>query len=401
MEKNKKVTLNACGIVAEYNPFHNGHAYQIKELKGRLGIDLIVVVMSGDFLQRGEPAIVDKWSRAEAAIRSGADVVIEMPLEYSVQSSDVFAEGAIDLLHSLAVKCYSFGAESGDSFDFMKTAKVFLEREEEVDHLFLKQKNNGLSYPAQMEKVMKEIFPQSPIDFSLPNNQLGIAYEKINQAYSAPMKPIVIRRKGANYHAQNISDATIASATAIRKLILSNPVDSIEKYVPQPMFKLLGNSEYVDWNKLWPLLRYQIHLQSVEQLREVYEVREGIEYRLKEKLLLAESFEEYMNLVKTKRYTRTRIQRIFVYILLQWTKDGIAEKLKNEASGRILGFSEIGRTYLGQIKKRGQSTLITNLNRNNQEKWAYNHVASHLHSFLSSSDYKNNNEFQKKPIYIK
>lgn len=183
----------------------------------------MIVAMSGNFLQRGEPAIIDKWQRASVAIQHGADMVVEIPSAFSVQPADLFAKGAISLLVKLGIDVLSFGSETGEGKDFSEAAKIYLENEELINKIFQKKQAQELTYAKNMSQLLKKYFPEITLDLTQPNNMLGFAYAKELQKKSEPISIQTIRRKNSHYHDQKVkADDRIASATAIRKLLLSS-----------------------------------------------------------------------------------------------------------------------------------------------------------------------------------
>lgn len=363
--------MKACGIIAEYNPFHNGHLYQLSEAKKRSGADLIIVVMSGNFLQRGEPALVDKWRRAEMAIAGGADLVVELPVAYSVQPADIFARGAVQILKALDCTVLSFGAESGTGDEFKEAAKMLLDHSEQIDTVFKEATPKSQPYAARMETAVNQVLPNFSLDVNRPNNQLGIAYAKENARSDQFLDLEVITRVQAEYLDQSLnSQGTIASATAIRKALLcEQPVPhEAFSYVPDRTAQLLSNRSYMYWEKYWNLLKYQILTSSIEELRTIYQMEEGLEFLLKKAIQSAKTFEGFIEAIKSKRMTRTRLQRLCTYVLLNLKKEDILEAHSNPAT-RILGFSSVGQQYLGKIKDQSGVHLLTKIDKKTKKYW--------------------------------
>lgn len=360
--------LISTGIVVEYNPFHNGHLHHIKEARRKTNADVIIAVMSGNFLQRGEPAIVSKWARAQMALEAGVDLVIELPYTFAVQQAEMFANGAIALLNALGCENFCFGSESGDVQSLVKIANMLQntttnQRFQTAIRTHIKQ---GMSYPSSLSAGFKQLgIIEDDIDLSLPNNILGFHYILAAQHQQTNIRPITISRKAANYHDQTFTSETIASATAIRRAIFSSDnISDIKKVVPATSFHALINykqtyGSFHHWNHYWPFLQYKLLTTSANDLSELYEVVEGIEYRLKKYALQAQCFSEFMNLVKTKRYTWTRIQRMCVHILTNTKKVEMKEHQKRPEYIRLLAMNEQGKQYLRSIKKQLSIPLIS------------------------------------------
>jgi predicted nucleotidyltransferase len=361
--------MESTGIVVEYNPFHNGHDYHFRQARKLSGADVVIAVMSGNFLQRGEPAIVSKWTRTEMALNAGIDLVVELPYAFAVQHADTFARGAIGILGELRCQSFCFGSESGTIKDF-ETSRDFLD---EHKRDFNKQVQflikTGISYPQAMAESFRTLaFPGKSVDLSKPNNILGFQYLQANHNLSNPMVPLTIARKNANYHDESLSSETIASATAIRKALFEGQIDfdKIRRYLPE--YSAKGLIEYEEsfghlhnWKHYWPFLQYQFLTLELKELASIYEVEEGIEFRLKRAAEESESFEAFMNKVKTKRYTWTRIQRMCVHILTHSKKAEMLERSQAPEYIRLLGMNQKGREYLNKIKKELALPLVSRL----------------------------------------
>ena len=372
--------MKSCGVIVEYNPFHNGHKYHLEQAREKSGAEVVVAVMSGNFLQRGEPSILDKWERTQAALRNGADLVIELPFAYAVQSADYFTRGGVKLLQELGVDSLCFGTDINQELDYEKFGQFHKENQALIDQTYLSLKNNGQSYPQQMTEVYRKLFPEWTLDFSSPNHILGMGYAKENAKYPCPMRIYPIKRKGNHYHDQTIESATFASATAIRKETLNGNLEKLAHVVPTET-KAALEQELIDWEKAWPLLRYQIISTPIKELKETYQMVEGLEYRFKEKALTASNFSEFVQEIKSKRYTWTRIQRLCLYVLIQVKKDGIKHVWDNSYL-RILGFNEVGRLFLKNRKKEINVPIITNINRKNEALLALDIRVGQVYSLL-------------------
>lgn len=394
--------MKACGIVAEYNPFHNGHAYQIEQIRKTLQPDVVIAVMSGNFLQRGEPALVDKWTRTHMALAGGVDLVVELPVQFSTQATDYFAKGALEVFSQLELDALSFGVEEGAAADFLKGAQWMVAHEKEVAAAVKQRTAFNAPYAQQVEEVIAQLTPNFPLHLTTPNNQLGFAYVKeiVRRGLDKQIEIFPLPRKSAAYHEQELAEqGNIASATAIRRAALQGK--DIRPYIPAPAYPYLEavQEQLVTWADYFPYLQYQLTVQSEKNLRDIYQMNEGLEHRLKANIQNAASFEEFIQKVKTKRYTQTSLQRLLTYTLLQWPRREIERALTETPAVRVLGFTQQGQEYLSQQKKKIKTKLITNVNQKNADNLAFDIGAGEIYrlgkrSFISKQD------FTRKPIKI-
>ena len=393
--------MYATGIVAEYNPFHNGHAYQINEIKRQLNPDVIVAVMSGNFLQRGEPAIVDKWTRAQMALHGGVDLVVELPVLYSTQPADYFAKGAIDILRLLNIDSLSFGVESGSASDFVEAARWMVQNEHLIDQKIKEIENHNVPYAKQMEDMVTLLNPDLSLYLNSPNNQLGFAYTKELTKHNLEnkIKILPIVRKSAHYSDKKVNqNSNIASATALRRAMFKN--EKINKFIPkESMLSFQKNyGQIVNWDNYFPYLKYQLTVQSEKSLRAIYEMNEGLENRLKKYITSSNSFSEFMKNIKTKRYTQTRLQRLLVYVLLQITKEDILNTFSINPPVRVLGFNQKGQQYLSRQKNHLGSSLLTNINQKTRSKVPFDILAGQIYQ-LGDTQIQIQ-DFKRKPIKL-
>ena len=332
------------GIIAEYNPFHNGHLYMINKIKEMYPDSTLVCVMSGNFTERGDVSIMNKWKKTEIALRNKIDLVIELPFVYASQSSDYFAYGAIKILNSLKVDKLVFGTESNDIEMLNKLADIQINNKE-YDSLVKKYMDEGLNYPTAMSKALLSI---SKIKIDLPNDLLGLSYIKEIKKQNSNIEPISIKRDN-NYNSLELND-TIASASAIRHAIM-NHID-VKKFVPYDTYIRLDNLHIN--NEYFKLLKYRILTTDIS----IYQgVDEGLKYRILKYINDANNYYELMDLVKTKRYTYNKLSRMFMHILCGFTKEE-AKNIDIEYI-RVLGFNEAGRKYLNKAKKYSNIPIIT------------------------------------------
>ena len=320
--------MTVTGIIAEFNPFHNGHKYLLEQAKG-----LKIVAMSGNCMQRGEPAIVDKWIRAQMALENGADLVVELPFLVSVQAADFFGQGAVDILARLGIDTLAFGTE--EVLDYQKIADLYAERGQEMK-FFMENLPDSLSYPQKTQAMWKEF---ACLDFSgdTPNHVLALAYAKAVARHNIKLHPI--QRQGAGYHSVD-KDVDFASATALRQH--QNDQDFLERFMPSA--KLFENASKVNWEDYYPLLRYQIL--SNPDLTNIYQVNQEMAVRIKDAIKTAQSMEELVEAVATKRYTKARVRRLLTYILVQARENALPECI------HVLGFTEKGRQHLKSLKEQ-------------------------------------------------
>ncbi|WP_050181540.1 nucleotidyltransferase [Domibacillus robiginosus] len=350
--------MNAAGIIVEYNPFHNGHLYHINETRRLSNADTVIAVMSGSFLQRGEPAIVDKWTRTKVALQHGVDIVVELPYAFSTQRAQIFAQGAIEILSHLKCRFFCFGSENGGMDPFLHTVEQLKKNSIELDACVRSLMKEGMSYPAAQTKARNKVFGENalPLDLSKPNNILGFHYVQANLGLATPMQPLTIQRKGAGFH-DTESTGPIASATAIRQRLFTTE-EPVHDVMPSLSAEAMQNRPLHSWESYWPLLRYRLLSIDSERLASIYEVEEGIGPRLMEAARQSSSFSSFMQQVKTKRYTWTRLQRMMTHILTDTDKASM-QQAQQASFVRLLGMNENGRAYIRSVKKELEVPLLS------------------------------------------
>ncbi len=350
--------MKATGIVVEYNPFHNGHLHHVAEAKKQSGAAIAVAVMSGQFLQRGEPAFVDKWTRTEMALQGGADVVVELPYAFATAQAADFAKGAVGLLDALQCDSFCFGSEQGDIRPFLRSTELLASARGTYEAAIHESIKTGISYPKALNNAYLELTGGSEefADLTKPNNILGFHYIEAALTLSPSMKPYTIQRIGAGYHDLLDEQVAIASATGIRDAFFKGePVDRLSSYMPGSTVELLRrfseeHNGFVGWERFYPLLRFTILREGPERLARFVEIREGIENLIYDAAKKAGSFEQFISLIKSKRFTRTRIQRMLTHIFTGFTR-AEAEAIQSPEYIRLLGMNESGREYLNAHKK--------------------------------------------------
>lgn len=359
--------MRAVGIIAEYNPFHNGHAFQAKEARRLSGADCVIAVMSGHFTQRGEPAFVDKWTRALCAVESGVDLVIELPAVFAVRSAQYFATGGVQLLNRLCfVDAISFGAENPEINQLTKVADAL--DVPSVMHTRKMLMRTGASYAAALSETLKSYNVVEEEFIRSPNNILGAEYIKAVKSYAPLLRPLPVPRTGSDYHATNIL-GSIASAGAIRRALTEKEPDivSISKTIPEKAWIHLTESMKNGWgppdiSRLDALVIYLIRTSSFFTLKMNPEISEGLEHRLIRAASHTSTIHELMDALSCKRYPRSRFRRLLVHLLLGTTREMISEFDKSgPLYARILCSGEKGQKALKFLRKRSQIPLINKL----------------------------------------
>ncbi|HDR7734536.1 TPA: nucleotidyltransferase [Bacillus thuringiensis] len=356
-------------MVVEYNPFHNGHLYHVQETKKLTQSDIIIAVMSGPFLQRGEPALISKWYRTKMALANGVDLVVELPYVFATQKAETFANGAISILNALRVSEICFGSEDGQIENFYNTISVQKNEEETFNCLVKQFMDAGNSYAKATSDAFSHILTsEKNIDMSQPNNILGFQYIKAILSQNSSIQAQTIKRFASHYHDETFNDQHIASATSIRKQLFSEEgsFTTIEPFLPQATTSLLANYKQNygilhNWEQYFSFFKYKLMTMSSGDLRHIYEIEEGLEHRILSKIQNSSSFYSFMEALKTKRYTWTRLQRACTHILTNTTKEEIrSANIEQHAPYiRLLGMSQKGQTYLSKNKKKIELPILT------------------------------------------
>lgn len=390
------------GIIAEYNPFHNGHLLHLEKSKKICDAQYSVCVMSGNFVQRGNTSIVNKWIRAEMALKSGVDLVLELPTVYSISSAENFAEGAIKLLNSLKiVDTISFGSENSDINVLNRISSVLHEEPKQYLEFLNSESKKGLSFPKARENaILLYLNDKKYLNIlNQPNNTLAIEYLKALKKYKSHISPISVKREKVFYNSNCIVDE-YASATAIRNMIINEQFNDIRKVVPASSYNLLMNEIeeghlVIDISKFEKEILYAIRRLSAGDIKNFPEVTEGLENAIKNASNSCNNLSELINMIKSKRYTHTRIQRILLYILLNITKKDMYLSRKNIPYARILGYSPQGKELISEIYKANPKiTLITSvknfLDSSNNKTYKYMLNKDILATNIYTLAYKNN-----------
>ena len=347
------------GIIAEYNPFHNGHLYHIAKSKQETGAQYVVAVISGNFVQRGNTSIVNKWIKAKMALSNGVDLVIELPTIYSISSAENFAEGAIKILNSLGVvDTVSFGMEAKDISTLNNIANVLYTEPKEYVTMLSHELKKGNSFPKARENALmmylNDIKKYANV-MAGSNNILGIEYLKAMKKTKSTIIPIGIKREKVLYNDKYIVDE-FASATAIRKMLMTKELDGISKVMPRSSYIQLGEElkigHYViDISRFEKEIIYMLRRMSIEEIANLPDVSEGLENSIKNAANSCNTLNELVNIIKTKRFTQTRIQRILLYGLLGITKKKMETSRKVTPYVRALGFNNKGKELISEMMR--------------------------------------------------
>lgn len=361
--------MSLAGIVCEFDPFHNGHSYLLKKVREQ-GASGIVCVMSGDFVQRGGPALCDKFLRAEAAVRCGADLVLELPAVYAVNSADYFARGAVRILKGLGcIDTIAFGSESADADMLLKIAEVTAYESPEFSVALRAGLSDGMSYPEAYQNALSAVF--SGLDASVlksPNDILALGYLREIIRQDAGMEPFGVKRAGA-CHGEKATSGPIASASYIRDLISAGN-EGWQTYVPeeakiaQALQELAPAELALRKERLFAVVRQAAFAAPEQKLAGIAEVSEGLENRVLTAVNCASSLEDIIGRITTSRYTASRASRILMQLILGITKELVSyAEDKQTAYAKVLAFNEKGAEILRSAKDRGTMPVYSNINK--------------------------------------
>lgn len=402
------------GIIAEYNPFHNGHLYHLKETAKVGQADNIVAVMSGNFTQRGEPAMYDKWIRAEMAVRNGVDLVLELPFIFACNNAEFFAFGAMTILNSLScISHFSFGSESGDLAGLTDVAGLLAYEEPQFKEALKTYLGEGLSFPRARYEAVKEIKGEkSAALIRDPNNILAVEYLKQGIRLRSHMQPITVKRSGKGYHERDI-DHPMASATAIRKKISEEKtIESALNAVPKETREIMqrtGMMPVTGSGELFSLIAYKVLTTPAETLANILSAGEGLENKLKKAMIKSNTTDEIIARLLSKRYTETRIKRLLIHTLTGLTKSEFFRIMEApRLYARVLGFSEKGAKLLRHIKSAecSQIPIISNINKElmpDDPIWEilkYDLLASDIYNLAHLNDLYTRSDHVCRPYFV-
>ena len=379
------------GIITEYNPFHNGHLYHIEKVKEIFPDSPIILVLGGNFTERGDISILDKWEKTAIAIKNGIDLVVELPFPFSCASADIFAKGSIDILNYLGVTDLVFGSESDDIEGIKKLVETELSNPD-FDNLVQVYLRMGYNYPTSLSKALEDITGDC---FKLPNDILGISYVKAIYSNNYKITPHTIKRTN-DYHSKELDNMSINSATSIREALLNNK--DIKESVPSITYSYLKDKKIPKLDDYFNLLKYKII--SCNDLTIYNLVDSGIATKLNKEILNSYSFDELINKIKSKNLTYSRLSRTLIYILCDYTKE-MAKEFKNTKYIRLLGFSNKGRNYLNQIKKDIDIPIISKFTREKDKMLEHEYQITKIYSLIFDKDKAKSlieDEYKMKPI---
>ncbi|WP_411170505.1 nucleotidyltransferase [Clostridium sp. MB05] len=364
--------MNITGIITEYNPFHNGHLYHLNSAIKETNADGIVCIMSGNFVQRGEPALIDKWKRAEMAILNGVDLVLELPTFYALSSAEFFAKGSISILDSIGViNNIFFGSECGNIDILTKIAKTLVSESKELQDEIKENLKTGITYAKAREISLIKILNDKSMEevLSSSNNILAIEYIKSLLKLNSAISPLTLKREGSNYNDKKLTDK-YASATSIRESFKNNlSLGDLKNYLPSKSLDILSSLKensypFVFEKDMYPYIKYKL-LANCINFNNLFEIREGLENKFLKEIYYSNSYEDLILKIKTKRYTYTKISRLMAQIFLsldEFSYDDLIDK--NNLYARVLGFNSTGRSILKEMKKKSSIPIITKVPRN-------------------------------------
>ncbi len=357
---------NVLAIIGEYNPFHNGHLYHLNEAKRIFHANYTIALISGNFVQRGDASIVDKWTKAKMALLNGFDLVLELPCVYSISSAENFALGAIRTLNSLkVVDTVSFGCETDDVSVLKEFADILTEEPAEFKSLLSHELSKGVSFAKARENALLMYLNnirKSANVLSSPNNILAIEYLKALKQTNSSIMPLGIKRIGPGYHSQTIM-GEFASATAIRKYCADRNFYAIDKSMPKVCYDILEEAikkgHYIkNIGCFEKEIMFVLRNMTVSQIANLPDVNEGLENTIKNAANSCNTLPEFMGMVKSKRYPQTRIQRILLYALLGFTKEDMETSKKIDPYIRVLGCTSKGENLLSDICRANRKLQV-------------------------------------------
>ncbi|MCT4585241.1 MAG: nucleotidyltransferase [Peptostreptococcaceae bacterium] len=366
--------MKIVGLIVEYNPFHNGHKLHLEKSKELTNADYSVAIMSGHFLQRGEPALFDKWTRAKIAVENGVDLVIELPSIYASQSAEYFSYGAIKILNSLnIIDSICFGSEDGDIELLKLVSKILFEENDDFKSILKTHVNQNNSYPkARQNALIEYIFNHEKYKnkykkdvvlnlVSNPNNILGIEYIKALNKLKSDIKPFTITREKSDYNSSKLQ-GDICSATAIREsLKIDNNIEKLKDFIPKKTYEnileILKTKKPVFDDNFYDFIIYEIISQD-KNIENIFEVKEGIENKILKEIKNSKNLKELLSNIKSKRYTYNTLKRILMNILLNIQRSDVRKIMNDSNYCRVLAFNNNGRKILKKLKKSSDIKII-------------------------------------------
>lgn len=390
--------MKISAIISEYNPLHLGHKYQIDTLKSSIDTS-VISIMSGDFVQRGECAILDKYKRAELAIKSGVNLVIELPYFYSLQSAENFAKGSVEILNKLSIVdflCFGYECESKD--ELVNISNFQIENREKLNVIINNNMKNGLSYAVAYKDACLELANslniKIPIDFFISNNILALEYIKNLKFSNSKINIFPIKRKGQNYNSEDYNSNLQLSATSIRNAIYNNDINLIKNFVSKDTIieieKITKNKNFQDGKKTLDILKFMILTCTVDESK-IVNYENGILNLIKNNIFKFDNFEKFIDSIQSKRYKKVRIKRFLMNYILNVTED--IKKLYEVSPTyiKVLAFDEKGMEILRKIKNNSELKIITknkdsnNLSDTEMKKFELENNARKIYKLLTNN----------------
>ena len=375
--------MKIIGIIAEYNPFHLGHLYQIEKAKEMYPNSIIISIISTHFTERGDISIINKWDKTKICLELGIDLIIELPTLYATQSADIFAKKALEILNQLKIDTLIFGSETNDTNTLIKLANIQI-NDKNYKKKEKKYLDTGLNYPTAMSKALKDI---TNVKIDKPNDLLGLSYIKEILKNNYNIKPVSIKRTN-DYHSKEIN-SNIINASLIRELILKK--EDISKYIPS----ITNNYIYknLSINNAYNYLKYNI-ISNQKELDKYLTVDEGIENKIIKNINNSSNWNNLVMNIKTKRYTYNKINRMLLHILLNIKKTDNLE----ETYLRVLGFNKQGQNHLNKIKKDITIPIFTNYKPNKNKVLDIEFKSTYIYSLITNDNSLVEKEYKNKPI---
>ncbi|MBQ8198631.1 MAG: nucleotidyltransferase [Lachnospiraceae bacterium] len=411
--------MKIAGIIAEYNPFHNGHKYHIEQTRKITGADFIIVVMSGNFTQRGTPAIIDKYSRTRMALENGADMVIQLPSCYACGSAEYFADGAIALLDKLGCVDYvCFGSECGDIELLRPIAEILATEPDDYREMLKSELKNGATFPRARNRALIHCIPSFAANENIigsPNNILGIEYMKSIIRRGSKIKPVTIQRTGSDYHSQRFSQQYSSSLALRHSIDTQDSLDMIRGQVPENVYGIMEEN----YKKTYPLfprdfsamLKYKLLVEEKNGYTDFVDINEDLSDRILKVLYQSYDYEQMCDILKTKNITYARVSRLLCHILLNLRKDDMQEYKENGTVfyARVLGFRDDDNGLFKKIQSSSSIPVITKVtdgkkltSEAGRKQFEQDILASHIYESIVASKYDcpMQNEYQRPVITV-
>lgn len=406
--------MNIAGIITEYNPFHLGHKLHLETTRSLSRCDGVICVMSGNFMQRGEPSFIDKWTRAEMALRNGVDLVIELPTVFALSSAEFFAFGSVSLLDSLGVvNSICFGSEHGDVSILNEISSLLTNESLEFKSLLKEKLKKGESLTTSRSKTVLEILSKSNRSIDLneldkilnsSNNILGIEYIKAINRLNSCITPLTFKRNGGSYNSKTL-DSNISSATSIREFLKAHGnIEDLYNHLPSETYKMLNNLfkenyDFVDKEKMFSFLKYKLTTSS-DRLKDLPDVKEGLDNKILKEFIHSKGMDPLIMNVKSKRYTYTRISRILSQFFLGFEEYPIESlRASRPDYARVLGLNKRGAEILKEIKKHSDLEIINKVPKHPNPMLSMDINATNAYSLICNS-INYNDDYKKSPVII-